>query len=148
MGNISPHFSLSEFGLPEGKAAEYGFPPADYPAEWVEPRLRPLCAVLETLREELGGARITIISGYRPPAYDAERIRRGAAGVSSQSQHGQGRAADIQVHGVAPQVVHDTLLRLVGAKRIAIGGLGIYDTFVHVDVRPGGGLSRWDFRTK
>jgi hypothetical protein len=39
-------------------------------------------------------------------------------------------------------------LRLERDKRIAIGGLGIYDTFVHIDIRPGGGLARWDFRTR
>ena len=53
MGDVTSHFSRSEFGLSEAKAARHGCTGADYPAEWVEPRLRPLCAVLETLREEL-----------------------------------------------------------------------------------------------
>ena len=148
MGDLSANFSRHEFGLSKAAAGAYGFAAAPYPEEWVDERLRPLCALLEALRERLGGRPVHVIEGggYRPRAYDAERIRRGAKGVSSQSQHGEGRAADIRVEGRTPEEVHAAALRLAREGRIQIGGLGIYDTFVHVDIRPGGGLARWDFR--
>ena len=50
MGDLSLHFSVSEFGLPEAKARRRGCEPADYPAEWIESRLKPLCAALEIVR--------------------------------------------------------------------------------------------------
>jgi len=141
MGDISPHFSLSEFALPEAKAARRGLPGAEYPPEWVEARLAPLCKALERLRAELGGARVTVVSAYRPLPYNR------ALGSEDTSQHVQGRAADIQVEGHSAEHVHATALRLYEVGELEIGGLGIYDTFVHLDVR-GGPLARWDKRSK
>lgn len=140
MGDITPHFSRSEFDLSEAKAARRGCEPAEYPAEWIETRLQPLCKALERLRAELGGARITVISGYRPLPYNR------ALGSKDDSQHVQGRAADIQVEGHSPEAVHAAALKLYERGELEIGGLGIYDSFVHLDVR-GGALHRWDERT-
>ena len=148
MGALSLHFSIHEMALSEGAARAYGFEYTPYPEEWVETRLRPLFATLEKLRAKLGGKAIHIIEGggYRPREYDLERIRRGAQGVSPDSQHHEGRAADIRVEGVTPEEVHAALLSLYDVGEISIGGLGIYDHFVHVDIR-GGALHRWDMRT-
>ena len=147
MGDISPNFSRHEFGLSRAAAGAYGFSAADYPAEWVDDRLRPLCAVLETLRAELGGAAVNVIEagGYRPREYDMERIRRGASGVSPNSQHHDGRAADIRVEGCTPEEVRAAVLALI-EEGVAVGGVGIYDTFCHVDLGPPG--RRWDRRTR
>lgn len=134
---ITPHFRLSEFRLPAGAAAEYGFAETPYPPEWIEARLRPLCLALERIRDALGGRTITVLSGYRPPAYDAARRAAGHAGVAEHSQHGEGRAADIQMQGVTPRQVADTARRLHAASQIRIGGLGVYADFVHIDVREG-----------
>lgn len=54
-----------------------------------------------------------------------------------------GRAADIVVQGVEPEIVHDTALRLVKEGPVKITGLGKYPRFTNVDVRPGGRLARW-----
>lgn len=147
MGDVTPHFSRSEFALPASKAREYGFEPAEYPAEWVETRLRPLCRALEVVRSKLGGRRVKVISGFRPRAYDLARIEAGRKGVSPNSQHHDGRAADLQVEGVEPAAVYAALLELYHTGAVEIGGLGVYDEFVHVDVR-GGALKTWDERTK
>ena len=53
-----------------------------------------------------------------------------------------GLAADIQVAGHTPKEVYDYACRLLGDH----GGVGIYDTFVHVDVRSK--KSRFDYRKK
>lgn len=129
--NITPHFTLGEFSSHDG---------VRYPDEWVEDRLVALCHVLERLREELGGAAITIVSGYRSPAHNAK------VGGASASQHMQGRAADIVVKGCTPVEVHTAVLRLFTDKQIEIGGLGLYLGWVHVDIRPrpdSGHLAQW-----
>ena len=144
MGDLSANFSRHEFGLSRGAAGAYGFAAAPYPEEWVDERLRPLVALLEALRERLGGRPFHVIEagGYRPKAYDMERIKRGATGVSPTSQHHDGRAADIRVEGCTPAEVRAAVLALIDQ----VGGVGIYDTFVHVDQGPPG--RRWDRRTR
>ena len=138
MGNISPHFSLSEFGLPEAKAARHGCEPAEYPPEWVEARLAPLVRALEVIRAEYGKP-IRIISAYRPLPYNR------ALGSKDDSQHVVGRAADFQIDGISPSYIYERILVLYDKGAIDIGGIGVYDSFVHVDVR-GGSLHRWDER--
>ncbi len=129
--NVTPHFTAEEWACHDGKA---------YPAEWVQSRLLPLCNVLEVLRAAVGGRSVTILSGYRSPAHNA------VVGGAFASQHMAGRAADITVEGVAPADVHRTLLHLFDTGKIEIGGLGIYDHWVHLDVRPrpaSGHLAQW-----
>jgi uncharacterized protein YcbK (DUF882 family) len=58
-----------------------------------------------------------------------------------------GRAADFQIDGVSPKEIWDRMLALRHVGRLEIGGAGVYDEFVHVDVR-GGSLHTWDERTR
>ena len=141
-GNVSPHFSRHEFDLSDEKARKRGLDAgAEYPAEWIESRLTPLCAALEVIRAEFGGRPIKVISGYRPLAYNRK------LGSDDTSQHVQGRAADFQIAGVSPKAIWDRVLALRHIGRIEIGGAGVYDEFVHIDVR-GGSLHTWDERTR
>jgi uncharacterized protein YcbK (DUF882 family) len=55
-----------------------------------------------------------------------------ACGGAAGSQHLRGRAADITVYGTPPAVV---------AEQMGLGGIGVYDTFTHIDTRHG--RSRW-----
>ena len=129
--HVTPNFTVEEFHCHSGEP---------YPSLWVVERLRPLCLVLERLREELGHRPISILSGYRTPFHNA------AIGGAKQSQHMAGRAADITVDGVEPSAVHAALLALFRAGTIEIGGLGFYPGWVHVDVRPrpqSGHLCEW-----
>lgn len=136
---VSAHFGLSEFDCHDGTG---------YPPEWIAERLVPLCRVLERLRDELH-APITILSGYRTLAHnEALRDADGSgSGVAKDSQHVQGRAADIVAKGIAPAQVHATVLRLYAAGQLPdLGGVGLYQRWVHVDVRPrpaDGHLARW-----
>lgn len=141
MGDLSLHFSLSEFALPEAKAARHGCEPAAYPAEWVEARLAPLVRALEVIRAEFGGKPVRIVSAYRPLEYNRK------IGSEDTSQHVQGRAADFVIDGVDPGVIWDRMIALRHVGRIEIGGAGVYDTFNHIDVR-GGSLHTWDERSK
>jgi len=146
-GDVTEHFSRHEFGLSAKKASKYGLPGADYPPYWIEARLLPLCQVLEKVRAACFDHAVTIISGYRTVEYDAARIADGHEGVSPHSQHHEGRAADIQIEGCTPEQVEAAAMHLFDVGDIQLGGLGIYDDFVHLDIR-GGALKRWDFRSK
>ena len=116
---LSEHFRRSEFACP---CCGY------------EVTQRRLVDALEKLREKCGGWPIHITSGCRCQRWN-ERI----GGVLS-SQHVRGRAADIIVQGLEPVEVA-AIAELVAEFRH--GGIGIYDTFVHLDVRPHG-PARWE----
>lgn len=131
---ITANFKRSEFVQP----ALYGLPETPYPDGWIVERLTPLCQVLEALRAELGDVPITVLvgGGYRTPEWNAAH-RAAGHGAAEHSQHIEGRAADIRVTGVNAVAVHAAVLRLYVAGRIPqLGGLGLYGSFVHVDVRP------------
>lgn len=68
-------------------------------------------------------APITINSGYRCAKHNK------AVGGASASYHTKGMAADIVVKGVEPKEVAKY------AESIGVKGIGLYDTFVHIDSR-------------
>lgn len=88
-------------------------------------------AVLEDVRTHFN-APVIVTSGCRCPAYNAR------VGGAANSQHTLGRAADIQVRGVAPARVQEYLLKHYPGRY----GIGRYVTFTHVDTRTDG-PARW-----
>ena len=134
---ITQNFFLLEFAEP----ARHGFPGQGYPLEWIQDRLYPLCRVLEVVRANLGNKPITIVSGFRSPAYNA------AVGGARKSRHMQGDACDFVVLGVSPDIVHATCDQLDAEGIVKIPGLGRYPGFTHLDLRPH--RARWSgSRTK
>lgn len=125
---ITEHFWRSEFDCHDG---------TPYPQAWINDRLLPLCIALEKLRTAVG-VPLIIHSGYRTTAYN----RR--VGGATQSQHLQGRAADIAC-AVAPAKVADLLEQMIASPetlmQIPQGGIGRYSTFTHYDIR--GTAARW-----
>lgn len=83
-----------------------------------------LVAVLQKIREHFGKS-VTITSAYRTPT------KNKACGGATYSQHLYGRAADVKISGVAPKKVAAYAETLLKNK----GGIGIYATFTHIDVR-------------
>lgn len=90
-----------------------------------------LVGVLQKIRTHFGKA-VTITSAYRTPK------RNSAVGGTAYSQHLYGTAADIKVSGVSPRDVAAYAERLMPNK----GGIGVYSTFTHIDVRKT--KSRWN----
>lgn len=131
---VTPHFSTDEFACHDTARTPY-------PPEWVELRLRPLCEQLEAIRTIIERP-LHVDSGYRTEAYN-----RSLVGSAPNSQHCQGRAADIVVPdgSVTPAELHAVIHGLWEAGTLRIGGLGRYPTFVHVDIRPmpTGHLAQW-----
>ena len=118
---ITPHFKVREFACSDGSDVVFVAP--------------SLVDILEAIRVHFGRP-VTVTSGYRTVSYNA-----GLKNSSKKSQHCNGLAADIKVEGHTPKEVYDYACSLLGDH----GGVGIYNTFVHVDVRAV--KSRFDYRT-
>lgn len=103
----------------------------------VEQNLARVAASLELLRVKLGNAPLHINSGYRCPAYN-QRI-----GGAKQSQHMEGKAADLSGRRTSPTAIYQAAETIPAFKA---GGIGRYDFFTHVDIRPG--PARWDNRSR
>lgn len=89
-----------------------------------------LVTVLQKIRDHFGKP-ITITSAYRTPPHNSRE------GGTTYSQHLYGKAADIKISGVTPKKVADYAETLLKKS----GGIGIYNTFTHIDVRDT--CSRW-----
>lgn len=107
---LSTNFTVKEFACKDGSDTVL-----------VAPRL---VMVLQSIRSRFGAA-VTINSGYRTPQYNAK------VGGVAHSQHCYGTAADIVVRGKTPAAVAAYARQLMPDW----GGVGIYDTFTHIDVR-------------
>ena len=135
---LSEYFSLSEWDQPEG----HGCPATPVPAS-LEANVRHLHnSVLYPLRCGLMvPITITPRGGYRSEVFN----RR--CGGARRSQHKLALAADIKAKGYSAKALHDEILRRYRAGLLpGLRGLGLYDTFVHVDARDSYRLRRWDSR--
>lgn len=107
---LSKNFRVKEFACKDGSDPIF-----------ISPELVEL---LQKIRDHFGRP-VTITSGFRTAKHN--KTEKGA----TYSQHLYGTAADIKVTGIKPVEVAayaETLLSNTG-------GIGIYSTFVHVDVR-------------
>lgn len=118
----SSHLYWSELACHDG---------TPYPIQWREDRAERLAANYESVRNLLGDIPLVILSGYRTPEWN--KHVEGAAG----SQHVQGRATDIWHPTRSPESMFDEIYSAQTHSRLPLlGGLGLYKTFVHIDVRP------------
>ena len=121
---LTENFSLSEFKCRDGSNV-----PDDLLAN-----VQLLCDNLQVLRDHIGKP-IHVISGYRSPKYN-RRI-----GGARKSQHMLAKAADIKIKGMSPKEVKAAIVQLIKEGKMHIGGVGLYRTFTHYDVR--GRNARW-----
>jgi lysozyme family protein len=104
-------------------------PPA---ALW--PNMIDLARALQRFREEIG-APVKLTSVYRSPAYN-----KTLSGSATNSQHMQFMAADVIVDKGTPSDWQKLFAKL-RSEGVFNGGIGLYKTFVHVDVR--GSPANW-----
>lgn len=118
-GNVklSNNFKLSEFACKDGSDVIFVAP--------------DLVDLLQKIRNHFGKP-VVINSAYRTVSYNKQ------VGGATYSQHLYGTAADIRITGVAPKEVAAYAETLLAGT----GGIGIYNNFVHVDVRKE--KSRWN----
>lgn len=126
---LTDNFYKSEFESKDG---------ATMPKD-VFDNVKKLAKSLQTIRDIVNEP-IHINSGYRSPNHNK------AIGGSPNSQHLLGKAADIWCENTTEEELKDIIQGLIDDRYISEGGLGIYDTFIHYDIR--GIKARWDFRNK
>lgn len=114
---LSKNFKVKEFACKDGSDQIFISP--------------ELVDVLQKIRDHFGKA-VTINSAYRTPSHNKKE------GGATHSQHLYGTAADIKVSGVSPKDVARYAETLLTGR----GGIGIYSTFTHIDVREV--KSRWN----
>jgi len=120
---LTTNFSLNEFNK-----RNYNVP-TDVLRNLIE-----LAKNLQVLRDEVKKP-IKITSGYRPAELNAK------VGGATKSRHITGQAADLKIEGYTPKQVAAIIEKLIAAGKMKQGGLGIYSTWIHYDVR--GTAARW-----
>ena len=115
---MTKNFKIKEFECKCG---------CDMPLEVYENIIK-LASQLQFLRDYTGRP-ITINSAYRCPEHNAK------VGGSRTSQHLLGKAADITIQSLKPAEVYALIEELIDMGHMLQGGLGLYDTFVHYDIR-------------
>lgn len=124
MAKITTNFRLEEFNSKCGRPIPNN----------VLPNIIELAKNLQVLRNAVNKS-ISITSGYRSPEHNAKI--KGA----KDSQHVKGTAADIKVAGMTPKEVALVIEGLIEKGKIKQGGIGIYPSWVHYDIR--GTKARW-----
>ncbi len=117
---LSNNFYLSEFACNDKVNTPV--------PEKLYPNVKELAKNLQVIRDAIG-VPIHINSGYRTVTYNK------SVGGGLKSQHLQAKAADLVAVGKTPKQLHALILKLIKEGKIKDGGVGLYDTFVHYDVR-------------
>jgi len=124
---LTDNFYLQEFNCKDG---------TEIPLELID-NVQELACNLQVLREYLGES-IFINSAYRHKKYNE------SIGGSSRSQHLLAKASDVRLSSYNPIDVYNAIEILILRGDMKEGGLGLYNSFVHYDIR--GTRARWDFR--
>jgi uncharacterized protein YcbK (DUF882 family) len=108
-----------------------------YPQKFIhDGRVFQLATAFEDIRHLCGDKPIAILSAYRTKEHNRK------VGGAPNSQHMQGRALDLRPpKGMTVMEFY----RLIHAntKEFGINGIGLYKTFVHIDIRPSDRLVAW-----
>ena len=121
---LTENFSLHEFRCKDG---------TDVPEELLE-SVQLLADNLQKLRDRIG-VPIKVVSGYRSPEYNKR------CGGVKRSQHLLATAADIRASTYSSSELQGVIIGMIKAEELHQGGVGVYPTFVHYDVR--GRAARW-----
>jgi uncharacterized protein YcbK (DUF882 family) len=121
---LTENFSLHEFDCNDGTPVP----------EHLLHNAEALAEQLQILRDYLKEP-VRINSAYRHANYN-KRI-----GGAPDSMHVRAMAADITVKSKTPKQVKAIIEKLIKAKKLKFGGIGLYAGFVHVDIREA--YARW-----
>jgi len=121
---LTKNFHMVEFDCRDGSKVPYQY----------VPNVTRLADCLQTIRDHIGTP-IHITSAYRSPAHNS------AVGGAEKSQHLIGKAADLVSNSLTPRQLYDIIEHLIKNGKIREGGLGLYNSFVHYDIRDG--KARW-----
>lgn len=125
---LTNNFSRSEFDCKDG---------TEVPEKYMS-NLQELADNLQVLRDHLNTPVNITGSGYRTESHNKK------VGGAPRSQHLTASAADINAKGYTPYGVYKEIETLIKSGKMKEGGLGLYNTFVHYDIRKT--KARWDLR--
>ena len=125
---LTENFNLSEFECKCGCVMP----------EFVKKNVIELAENLQVLRDVVG--RLDPTNGYRCKEHNAD------VGGAVNSQHLKGKAADIKSKTLSPKEIATIVDDLMKNEKFKLGGVGIYNTFTHVDIR--GSRARWSKTSK
>lgn len=125
MEQLTRNFHRKEFDCKDGTKV---------PIEFKNNLIR-LAVNLQKLRDDLGSA-LVISSGYRTSKYN-KRV-----GGATLSQHLTASAGDLSQSKETPLELYKRIERLIKEGKMHNGGLGLYNTFVHYDIRQN--PARWN----
>ena len=116
---LTPHFSLEELTVTSHREFD------NTPNDMEKNNLNRLAALLEQVKEVLGGKPIMVNSAYRSKAVND------SVGSKDTSQHRLGCAADIRVPGMTP----DAVVRAVIAAGVPFDQIiREFDSWTHISV--------------
>lgn len=121
---LTKNFNLDEFHCKDGTSV---------PNSLLE-NVIELANNLQILREKVD-CPLHINSGYRSPEYNVK-----IGGVKN-SQHTQGKAADITCRDYTPDELATIIETMIATGQMKEGGVGRYKGFTHYDIR--GNKARW-----
>lgn len=124
---LTKNFDLSEFECNDGS----------WMPDHVYSNVKDAANNLQKLRD-IYNRSIKITSAYRSKKYNKK-----IGGVSN-STHTLGLATDIQIKGIDYNKLYNHIETLIKDGLLKEGGLGLYDNFIHYDIR--GSKARWDNR--
>lgn len=128
MSGPSRHLSWKELACHDGTA---------YPRKFIDDgTVFYLAETFEAVRRICGNYPIKVISAYRTPEWNRK------IGGASKSQHVQGRALDLNP---PTNLTIKQFYNLVksNCKELGINGIGLYRTFIHIDIRHSDHLVSW-----
>jgi len=123
LGNLTKNFTLKELN-------KHDFA---IPLQCL-PNLAELAKNLQVIRDFIGKP-VHVNSGYRSPEFNKK------IGGATNSFHTKGMASDIRVDGMSASQLKTIIELLIKDGKIKQGGVGLYPTFVHYDIR--GVKARW-----
>jgi uncharacterized protein YcbK (DUF882 family) len=126
---LSKNFKKSEFDSRDG---------VEVPSEYMH-NLRELVLNLQIIRDHIDKP-VKIISGFRTKRHNRK------IGGARKSQHLTACAADFRVDGLSVLELYEIIIDLMKEGQIKAGGVGLYPTFVHYDIR--GWNARWSAKGK
>ena len=122
---LTKNFNLSEFDCKDG---------SEMPSELL-PNVLELAENLQVLRDFVG-VPIKINSAYRSLEHNSK-----ISGASNSSKHLFAKASDIVIESKSPEQVANIIKVLISEGKMKQGGIGVYKTFTHYDIR--GYKARW-----
>lgn len=125
---LTENFSLEEFECKCGCKMP----------EFVKKNVIELAENLQVLRDVVG--RLDLTNAYRCKSHNAD------VGGATNSQHLVGKAGDVKSEPIKPKEMAQIVDDLMKNERFKMGGIGIYNTFTHIDIRDY--RARWSKTTK